>query len=67
MNRLIVIALVVTASLAQAQQCRARASWPTEKWPEVLINATARAAEDPLHGRVLRRRQGSGRWKNEPR
>jgi CubicO group peptidase (beta-lactamase class C family) len=45
MNRLIVLALVVTASLAQAQQCRARASWPTEKWPEVLINATARAAE----------------------
>ncbi|MDP1921985.1 MAG: serine hydrolase [Myxococcales bacterium] len=45
MNRLIVIALVVTASLAQAQQCRARASWPTEKWPEALVNPTAKAAE----------------------
>ena len=45
MNRLIVIALVVTASLAQAQQCRARASWPTEKWPEALVNSTAKAAE----------------------
>jgi len=45
MNRLIVIALVVTASFAQAQQCRARASWPTEKWPEALVNTTAKAAE----------------------
>lgn len=45
MNRLIVIALAVTASLAQAQQCRARASWPTEKWPEALVSSTAKAAE----------------------
>lgn len=45
MNRLIIIALVVTASLAQAQQCRARASWPTEKWPEALVSPTAKAAE----------------------
>jgi CubicO group peptidase (beta-lactamase class C family) len=44
-NRLIFLALVVTASLAQAQQCRARASWPTEKWPEALVDPTAKAAE----------------------
>jgi CubicO group peptidase (beta-lactamase class C family) len=45
MNRLIVIWLALSASFAQAQECRARASWPTEKWPEVLVNPSAKAAE----------------------
>jgi len=45
MNRLLFLSLAVTSVLAQAQQCRARASWPTEKWPEALVNPTAKAAE----------------------
>lgn len=45
MNRIVIGTVVLLASLAQAQQCRARASWPTEKWPEALVNATAKAAE----------------------
>ncbi|MBL8938193.1 MAG: serine hydrolase, partial [Archangium sp.] len=45
MNRIVIGTIVLLASLAQAQQCRARASWPTEKWPEALVNATAKAAE----------------------
>ena len=32
------------ASLASAQTCPTRASWPTDEWPVNLVDATARAA-----------------------
>lgn len=45
MYRVLISGILLSASLATAQQCRARASWPTEKWPEALVNPTAKAAE----------------------
>ena len=45
MHRALIGSIVLTASLAAAQQCRARASWPTDKWPEALVNPTAKANE----------------------
>lgn len=45
MARLLSTLLFVSAALASAQTCRARASWPTDAWPEALVSSTAKAAE----------------------
>lgn len=45
MSRLLVLLTVLASVGAQAQQCRARPSWPTEAWPEALVNPMTKAAE----------------------
>jgi len=45
MQRLLVLFSMTLTLTAAAQQCRTRPSWPTETWPEALVNPTAKAAE----------------------
>ncbi|MFT3711099.1 MAG: serine hydrolase [Archangium sp.] len=43
--RVLVAAMSLFASLAFAQNCPTRASWPTENWPIQLVDANAKATE----------------------
>lgn len=41
-----VVALIVAApAFAQSDSCPTRASWPTESWPEALVDAGAKSAD----------------------
>jgi CubicO group peptidase (beta-lactamase class C family) len=45
MLRLLFSASLLVATAANAQMCRARASWPTQAWPEALLKADMKVAE----------------------
>lgn len=45
MKRLLLLVVSLLGVTAQAQMCRARASWPTTTWPEALVNKDTKAAE----------------------
>lgn len=45
MLRLLFSASLLVATAANAQMCRARASWPTQAWPEALLKADQKVAE----------------------
>jgi CubicO group peptidase (beta-lactamase class C family) len=45
MLRLFFSASLLVALAANAQMCRARASWPTQAWPEALLKADMKVAE----------------------
>ncbi|MDP1824130.1 MAG: serine hydrolase [Archangium sp.] len=45
MRALITMLAALAPSLALAQNCPTRASWPTTEWPVNLVSATAKAAE----------------------
>lgn len=45
MTRALLLASALGASVALAQTCPTRASWPTDEWPVSLVSPTAKAAE----------------------